>query len=103
MKKEDLVLSRRSPERLALLPDQLGNDLEPVVSARHPAIARIVSRLRRAGASHAAMTGSGSTVFGLFGSERAARRAARAIATRSLRAHVTTTLNRVLYQRLAAI
>lgn len=83
--------------------DGLVNDLEGVVSDRHPAIARIVSRLRSAGASHAAMTGSGSTVFGLFESERAAARAARTIASRSRLTHVTTTLNRVQYRRLAAI
>jgi 4-diphosphocytidyl-2-C-methyl-D-erythritol kinase len=83
--------------------DGLINDLEAVVSDRHPQIARIVSRLRSAGASHAAMTGSGSTVFGLFGLEGAAARAARAMASRSRLTHVTTTLNRVQYQRLAAI
>jgi len=95
------------PERVALRPrvdrDGFINDLERVVSERHPQVARIVSRLRSAGASHAAMTGSGSTVFGLFGSERAAARAARAIAARSRLTHVTTTLNRVQFQRLAAI
>jgi|SRR5689334_13760031 len=83
--------------------DGLINDLERVVSDRHPPIARIVSRLRSAGAAHAAMTGSGSTVFGLFESERRAARAARAIASRSRLTYVTTTLNRVQYQRLAAI
>jgi 4-diphosphocytidyl-2-C-methyl-D-erythritol kinase len=79
------------------------NDLERVVSDRHPQIARIVTRLRRAGASQAAMTGSGSTVFGLLGSEAAAGRAARALASRSRLTHVTRTVNRAQYQRLAAI
>jgi 4-diphosphocytidyl-2-C-methyl-D-erythritol kinase len=83
--------------------EELINDLEPVIANRHPQIARIVSRLRRSGASHAAMTGSGSTVFGLFGSEAAAARAARAIASRSRQVLVATTLNRLQYQRLAAI
>jgi 4-diphosphocytidyl-2-C-methyl-D-erythritol kinase len=83
--------------------EELINDLEPVVATRHPQIARIVSRLRRSGASHAAMTGSGSTVFGLFGSEAAAARAGRAIASRSRQVLVATTLNRLQYQRLAAI
>jgi len=94
---ERVPLRRRVAER------ELVNDLERVVTDRHPAIARIVSRLRGAGASHAAMTGSGSTVFGLFGSERAAARAARAMAARSRLTHLTTTLNRVQFQRLAAI
>ena len=83
--------------------DHLVNDLEPVVSERHPDIARIVTRLRKAGASQAAMTGSGSTVFGLFRSRAAATRAARALQARSRQVHVTTLLNRVQYQRLAAI
>lgn len=88
---------------LALPPERLINDLEAVVSDRHPEIARIVARLRRSGAVTAAMTGTGSAVFGLFGSEAAARRAARAVGSRSRLTHVTTTLNRAQYQRLAAI
>jgi 4-diphosphocytidyl-2-C-methyl-D-erythritol kinase len=93
----------RSPERLALRDEDLVNDLEPVVAARHPVIARIVSQLRRAGASHAAMTGSGSTVFGLFESEPSAALAARALESRARTTNVTSTLNRAQYQRLAAI
>jgi 4-diphosphocytidyl-2-C-methyl-D-erythritol kinase len=97
------TVGNRSSERLALHGKELINDLEPVIANRHPQIARIVSRLRRSGASHAAMTGSGSTVFGLFASEAAAARATRAIASRSRQVLVATTLNRVQYQRLAAI
>jgi 4-diphosphocytidyl-2-C-methyl-D-erythritol kinase len=94
---------RGRPERAPLHDAALQNDLQGVVSERHPQIARIITRLRSAGASHAAMTGSGSTVFGLFGSEQAAARAARAIAARSRLAHVTTTLDRAQYRTLAAI
>jgi 4-diphosphocytidyl-2-C-methyl-D-erythritol kinase len=93
----------RSLERLALTPNRLLNDLEAVVSNRHPEIARIVTRLRNAGASQAAMSGSGSTVFGLFGSQATAARAARALRARSRQVQVTTLLNRARYQRLAAI
>lgn len=42
------------------------NDLEPVVSARHPEIASCVAGLRARGARIAMMSGSGSTVFGIF-------------------------------------
>jgi 4-diphosphocytidyl-2-C-methyl-D-erythritol kinase len=42
------------------------NDLEPVVSARHPEIASCVIALRARGARIATMSGSGSTVFGIF-------------------------------------
>src|SRR6476646_2609876 len=41
-------------------------DLERVVAPRHPQIARLAAKLRRAGARQAAMSGSGSAVFGLF-------------------------------------
>jgi 4-diphosphocytidyl-2-C-methyl-D-erythritol kinase len=51
------------------------NDLEPPVARRHPQLAEIRDRLVRAGASAAAMTGSGSTMFGLFQTERQARTA----------------------------
>ena len=44
----------------------IGNDFEPVVEARHPFIATARARLRDAGASLARMSGSGSTVFGVF-------------------------------------
>ena len=45
---------------------ELVNDLEAPVVARHPEIGRIISALRRSGATQAAMSGSGSAVFGLF-------------------------------------
>jgi len=43
-----------------------GNDLEGPVAARHPEIRVIVERLRAAGATMAAMSGSGSACFGMF-------------------------------------
>ena len=42
------------------------NDFEAVVEARHPALGRIRSALQSAGAGIARMSGSGSTVFGVF-------------------------------------
>lgn len=42
------------------------NDFEEVVFARHPELRRIKDRLKRAGAVSALMTGSGSSVFGIF-------------------------------------
>jgi len=51
------------------------NDFEPVVSARHPRIGQIVRRLKQLGASMAAMTGSGSAVFGIFDDPERLRRA----------------------------
>jgi len=47
-------------------PRQVPNDLEAPVSRRHPEIARCIQSLRDAGARSAGMSGSGSTVFGVF-------------------------------------
>lgn len=52
------------------------NDFERVVFTRLRAAARLPALLRRAGAELAMLSGSGSAVFGLFTSERDARRAA---------------------------
>jgi 4-diphosphocytidyl-2-C-methyl-D-erythritol kinase len=103
--------------RTLLGPADLGNDLQAPVAAHHPEITQIVSALLKAGASHAAMSGSGSAVFGLFSRRPAAERAARAISKSTKRTQamrgpagsgprtilVTRTLNRAAYQRLAGI
>jgi 4-diphosphocytidyl-2-C-methyl-D-erythritol kinase len=52
------------------------NDLEQVISARYPEIDRIKEELMALGAKAALLSGSGSTVFGSFLSQEAARRAA---------------------------
>ena len=75
-----------------------GNDLQALVAAHHPVIARAVARLRRLGATHAAMSGSGSAVFGLFNSERTARAAARAVSSSRVVTLVTRTLSRRQYR-----
>ena len=91
---------RRSPKGFAL---QLKNDLQMPVARRHPEIARIVSVLRRAGASHAAMSGAGSGVFGLFDTRAAAVHAATLVSPRLCgRTLVTRTLTRAECRRLAA-
>jgi 4-diphosphocytidyl-2-C-methyl-D-erythritol kinase len=48
------------------LPSELFNDFEAVTAARHSEISSLKKRLLAAGASKALMSGSGSTVFGLF-------------------------------------
>jgi 4-diphosphocytidyl-2-C-methyl-D-erythritol kinase len=93
--------ARESRRRSA--PDgEMVNDLEAPVIARHPAIGRIISALRRSGASEAAMSGTGSAVFGLFSSRQAAVRAAKRLASTSRRTLITRTLSRKTYQTLAA-
>ena len=54
------------------------NDFESGAVERHPAIGDLLEALRDAGASYVQMTGSGSTVFGLFHDETLARKAATA-------------------------
>jgi 4-diphosphocytidyl-2-C-methyl-D-erythritol kinase len=45
---------------------QAANDLESVVAARHPEVATLRDALRKSGAIIAQMSGSGSTVFGVY-------------------------------------
>jgi 4-diphosphocytidyl-2-C-methyl-D-erythritol kinase len=79
---------------------EVANDLEPVVIARHPEIASLKRALLRSGARAAAMSGSGSTVFGVFASENAARTAADRLA-RTCAALVTRFLSRREFQRVS--
>jgi 4-diphosphocytidyl-2-C-methyl-D-erythritol kinase len=85
---------------------ELQNDLEGVVAAHHPQIKRLISAMRRAGASHAALSGSGSAVFGLFARRTEAVRAAETLGSyssgRRIATMLTRTLNRARYQALAA-
>ncbi len=55
----------------------LVNDLEQPVIERHPVVAKLKDRLMKMGAAMAAMSGSGSTVFGLFQTAGAAEAAAK--------------------------
>jgi 4-diphosphocytidyl-2-C-methyl-D-erythritol kinase len=88
-------------ERVGRSNGELHNDLQGAVATRHPDISRLVARLRRLGASHAAMTGSGSAVFGLFESRRAAAEAAGRMSPSACpQALVTRTLTRSAYRRL---
>jgi 4-diphosphocytidyl-2-C-methyl-D-erythritol kinase len=78
------------------------NDLQAVVAKRHPEIGRLVRALERVGASQAAMTGTGSAVFGLFSTRTDAQRAASRVSTRGSRTIVTRTVDRATCRALAA-
>ena len=54
------------------------NDFEEVVFSRYPELRRIKERLQRFGAKPAAMTGSGSVIFGIFAKPGELERAAKA-------------------------
>lgn len=70
------------------------NDLQPAVVRRHPEVARLLRAVRRAGADPAAMSGSGSTVFGFFTHERGARAGASRLASARCLTIVTKTIGR---------
>lgn len=53
----------------------MGNVLETVTAKEHPIIEEIKDRLKRSGAIEALMSGSGPTVFGIFETENAAKKA----------------------------
>ena len=72
------VSPQRSRVIFPWLPAPLVNDLEEVVVERYPLIGQLKRRLLHEGATLAAMSGSGSAVFGLFVSPRAAASAAKA-------------------------
>jgi 4-diphosphocytidyl-2-C-methyl-D-erythritol kinase len=65
------------PQELEKMGKFLRNDLEGPALELLPVIGTIKKRLREAGTSGVLMTGSGPTVFGLFGKEAEARQAAR--------------------------
>jgi len=80
----------------------LKNDLEVPVVRHHPAIGRIRQSLLDAGAAFAAMSGSGSAVFGLFERADAARRTANDLARPGWLSLHTRTLSRRDYARRVA-
>jgi len=77
------------------------NDLQPPVVARLPQIGQLIDELRRHGASPAAMSGSGSAVFGLFARLSSAEAAADALVGHGRRVLLTRTLSRHEQRHLA--
>ncbi len=80
---------------------QMINDLEAPIARHHPEIDHMKAALRRAGALAAAMTGSGSTVFGLFQRRLDALRAVDGLAGSGWRVLLTESLGRGEYARRA--
>jgi 4-diphosphocytidyl-2-C-methyl-D-erythritol kinase len=78
---------------------QMVNDLEPPVIRRHQEIAVLKAQLRELGATAAAMSGSGSAVFGLFRGRSAAQKALKPLSRNGARALVTRTLTRAEHER----
>ena len=61
---------------LELVRAGIKNDFEEVVFPEYPELSEGKSALERAGAKYASLSGSGSTLYGLFASKEAARAAA---------------------------
>ena len=78
---------------------QMINDLEAPIARHHPEIDQMRTALRRAGALAAAMSGSGSTVFGLFQKRGEALAAVEGLAGSGWRVLLTESLDRGEYAR----
>jgi 4-diphosphocytidyl-2-C-methyl-D-erythritol kinase len=79
---------------------QMINDLEAPIARHHPEIDQMKAALRRSGALAAAMSGSGSTVFGLFQKRREAEAAVERLSGSGWRVLLTESLGRGEYGRL---
>jgi 4-diphosphocytidyl-2-C-methyl-D-erythritol kinase len=78
---------------------QMINDLEAPIARHHPEIDQMKGALRRAGALAAAMSGSGSAVFGLFQKRRDALVAVEKLSGSGWRVLLTESLGRGDYAR----
>jgi 4-diphosphocytidyl-2-C-methyl-D-erythritol kinase len=103
---EDRTAGLKETRELQILPvpwpsraAQMVNDLEPPVVRRHPEISALKAALKEAGALAAAMSGSGSAVFGLFRSRSAAAKSIKPLSRGGARAFLTRTLTRAEYER----
>ena len=103
---EDRASGQRENREFQMLPvpwptraAQMINDLEPPVMRRHQEIGTFKQLLRDLGATAAAMSGSGSAVFGLFRSRKAAEHAVKPLTRNGARALVTRTVSRAEHER----
>ncbi len=82
---------------------QMINDLEAPIARRHPEIDQMKTALRRSGAVAAAMSGSGSTVFGLFQKRSDAVAASEHLSGSGWRVLLTESLGRGEYGRRSRV
>jgi 4-diphosphocytidyl-2-C-methyl-D-erythritol kinase len=82
---------------LDLVRTGIENDFESVVFPKYPAIREVKRALERSGAKYVSLSGSGSTVYGLFDDQTAAERAAKSLNDDDIPALATATLTRADY------
>lgn len=93
-----LPISRADEHFADSFPDALHNDFEQVVFRLKPEIERAKNALVLSGARQALMTGSGSSIFGIFENQETQERAARALrAEANWRVFSCSTLSRAQY------
>jgi len=90
---------RAENQLLWLVRAGIENDFERVVFPEYPELSEVKGALLRAGAKYASLSGSGSTLYGLFASKEAAALAAGKLRKQGWTALATVTLTRRAYWR----
>jgi 4-diphosphocytidyl-2-C-methyl-D-erythritol kinase len=95
--------SRAGNLLLDLVRTGIENDFEKVVFPQYPELRDIKGALERAGSRYASLSGSGSTLYGLFRSPAEAAKAANRLRKRGLKAVATRTLTRQQYWKKSLV
>ena len=91
--------NRAEAQLLDLVRTGIENDFERVVFPQFPELRDVKQALVRAGAVSASLSGSGSSVFGIFRSRAEAAKAAKKLTKAGVPAQATVTLSRAEYWR----
>ena len=95
--------SRAGNLLLDLVRTGIENDFEKVVFPQYPELRDIKGALERAGSRYASLSGSGSTLYGLFRSPGDAAKAASRLRKQGLKAVATSTLTRQQYWKKSLV
>jgi len=95
--------SRAGNLLLDLVRTGIENDFERVVFPQYPELRDIKGALERAGSRYASLSGSGSTLYGLFQSRADAAKAASRLRKQGLKAVATRTLTRRQYWKKSLV